>query len=232
MIGIRRSQDRAFYDHGSSRHYYTFSFGDYQDPDHQGFGPLTVLNEDQVGPGGGFPDHPHAEIELLTYVVQGVLEYRDDQGLALLLEAGDCQRATCGTGIVHSVYNHLPDRDLVVLQFWVTPEVAGLSPSAEHWERPDDQRRGRWALVASRSGRTGSMHIHRDVDVHTTRLSAGQELEYELRPGRHLWIQVTRGALEVSGRPVHGGDGVAVSDEPGVRLRGGGDCEVVLLDMA
>jgi redox-sensitive bicupin YhaK (pirin superfamily) len=192
---------------------------------------LTVLNEDHLAPGKGFSNHPHAEVELLTYVVEGALAYQDSLGTDLILEAGDCQRTSCGTGIEHSVFNHLPDRPLVVLQCWITPEVPELTPSVEHWEADEGFRRGRWALVASPQGREGSMLIHQDVDVLTTCLELGQQLEYHLHPRHHAWLQVTQGALVVNGRPVSQGDGLAISQEPLVLLHGGGDCEVLLFDM-
>lgn len=231
MIGIRRSADRAAFHHESSRHFYTFSFGEYQDPEHRGFGPLVVLNEDQVGPGGGFPEHPHSEVELLTYVVEGALAYRDDLGTDLILEAGDCQRTSCGTGIHHSVYNHSGDRDLVVLQCWVSPQFEGLTPSVDHWEAEDHTRRGVWARIAAPGAPEGSMHIHQDVLLSTTRLGPGQQLEYRMHPRRHAWLQVTRGALVVNGRPVRRGDGVAISEEPLVLLHGSEECEVLFFDM-
>jgi hypothetical protein len=149
----------------------------------------------------------------------------------LILEAGDCQRTTCGTGIYHSVFNHLDDRDLVVVQFWVTPELAYLRPSVEHWELADESRRGRWALIASPQGRDSSMRIHQDVDVLTARLHLGQQLEYRLHLRHHAWLQVTRGSLVVNGIPVSQGDGVAISEEPLVLLHGGEDCEVVFFDL-
>lgn len=231
MIGIRRSQDRAFYDHGTSSHFYTFSFGDYDDPAHRGFGPLTVINEDRLAGGKGFPMHPHKEIELVTFVISGCVRYKDTLGTSVLLEAGDFQRATCGAGIEHSVYNHSEDDELRVLQCWVKPHTPGLAPSVDHWEAADSARRNHWALVASPGGRDGSMHIHRDADVLTARLDEGAELEYLLRPGRHAWMQVTQGALAVNGEAVEAGDGVAVSAERGVWLEGRRPCEVLLFDL-
>lgn len=234
MIGIRRAEDRGHYDSGNIASFHSFSFGDYQDPAHQGFGPLRVINEDCVRPGNGFPDHPHEETEILSYVAEGKLEYRDHDGNAYLLEAGDAQVASCGTGIVHSVYNACPESTLRVLQFWIQPERGGLPPTLHHWDDPDfARRRGRWALVASRGGRDGSMPIRRDVDVHAARLEAGDALEYRIHPGRHLWLQIPGGTATLNGEHhVVAGDGVAVNDESRIELTTETACDVLLFDLA
>lgn len=230
VIGVRRGEERGRFEHHESRHFYTFQYGDYLAPQHRGFGPLKVLNEDRLSPGAGFPEHPHKETELVTFVVSGTLRYSDDLGTGLLLESGDFQRATCGTGICHAVYNHSEDSDLVVLQCHLEPRRAGLEPSVEHWERPDASRRNRWALVASPERDDGAMLIHQDVRIQTARLDGGARLEYLLPAGHHAWMQVTQGTLEVNGREVFVGDGVAASDEEGLWLEAQEPCEVLLFD--
>ena len=230
MIGVRRSDERGRFDHTKSRHFYTFQYGDYVAPMHRGFGPLKVLNEDRLGPGAGFPDHPHAETELVTFVVSGTLRYTDNLGTSLLLEAGDFQRATCGTGIEHAVYNHADDANLVVLQCHIKPRQEGLDPAVDHWDRPDSERRNRWALVASPGDDEDAMFIHQDVRIHTARLDGGSKLEYMLEPGHHAWMQVTQGSLEVNGQGISAGDGVAASNEEGLWLESQDPCEVLLFD--
>ncbi len=231
MFGIRRSESRGHVSHLNSRHYYSFSFGDYQDPIHNGFGPLKVINEDQLAPLKGFPEHPHSDIELLTFVSQGTLRYQDNLGTAILLEEGDFQLTSCGSGIEHSVYNHNDNEDLVVYQFWVTPNYRGLVPQVDHWELPDHARRGRWALVATPEGDPGSMMIHRDVSIWTARLDPGQELDYAFPDGRHGWLQVTQGSLELGKKKLYQGDGVAIMDEPGFVIKGRELSEVVFFDL-
>lgn len=232
MIGVRRSDERGRFDHTKSRHFYTFQYGDYVAPTHRGFGPLKVLNEDRLGPGAGFPDHPHEEIELVTFVVSGTLRYKDNLGTSLLLESGDFQRATCGTGIEHAVYNHSDEANLVVLQCHFQPRQAGLEPCVDHWERPDAERRNKWALVACPEAGDGSMLIHQDVRIQTARLDGGAKLEYMLRPGHHAWMQVTQGSVEVNGQVASAGDGVAASDEEGLWLEAQDPCEVLLFDFS
>lgn len=228
MIGIRRSEDRGFFQYGNSQAYHTFSFGEYEDSMHQGFGPMTVINEDRVGPGGGFPTHPHAETEILSFILEGQIEYRDNLGNAFLLEAGDAQRATCGTGIEHSVFNASKEAPMAVLQCWFKPLEAGLTPSLEHWECSDRSRRGQWRLVASPRARSGSMQIHQHVEVYTGRWEANQRVEFLFQPGEKAWVQVTRGALDLAGREVHAGDGISILEEEKLELLSHTESELLL----
>lgn len=232
MIGIRKADERKNFKSEKLDTYYSFSYGEYQDPDHNGFGPLRVINEDNLAPGAGFPMHAHQEVEVVSFVKAGALEYRDDQGNAFLLSSGDAQVASCGTGIEHSVYNHSKERPLAVYQFHLTPEHPGLPPALQHWDLPRHERRGRWRLLASRDGRDGSMVVRRDADVHTAILEQGEELEYNIRPGRHAWIQVIHGRATISGRTVGEGDGVAAFEEERLFLTAQDGLEVLLFDLA
>lgn len=222
------SRGRTRLDWLDSRH--TFSFGSYMDPARTGFGPLLVLNDDFVAPGGGFGTHGHRDMEILTWVVDGALVHRDDLGSEGTVAAGQVQRMTAGTGIRHSEWNASDSDGLRFLQIWIRPEKAGLAPSYE--EREVTWTEGRpLRLVASRDGRDQSLTIHRDVDVYVARLKAGQPATHEIAEGRGAWIQVVTGNLEIDGTALVEGDGAAIGEASTLELRSTGDAEVLLLDL-
>jgi quercetin 2,3-dioxygenase len=232
MIRLRRSRERGFADHGWLRSAHTFSFAGYHDPRHMGFRALRVINEDHVDPGRGFPTHGHRDMEILSYVLEGGLEHEDSMGHASVLRPGEVQRMSAGTGVYHSEYN-ASDRDpLHFLQIWILPDRRGLAPEYEQRLFPDDERRGCLRLLASPEGEEGALRIHQDVRLHGALLAPGEEVAHQLAPGRHAWVQVVRGALDLSGERLQAGDGAAVSELPSITLRASEPSELLLFDLA
>lgn len=211
-----------------SRH--TFSFGDYHDPRHMGFRALRVLNDDRINPGAGFGMHPHRDMEIVTYVLEGSLEHRDSLGTGSVIGPGEVQRMSAGKGIWHSEFNPSPGEPVHLLQIWLVPERRGLEPSYE--QRLIDVGQGRLQLVAARDGRDGALTLHQDVDLYAGVLDEGNRLVHELRPGRHAWIQVARGTVAVNGLSLQAGDGAAVSAERTLDLDAGARAEFLLFDLA
>jgi redox-sensitive bicupin YhaK (pirin superfamily) len=232
MMRIRKAAERGHADHGWLDTWHTFSFADYYDPAQMGFRSLRVLNEDRVQPGSGFGTHPHRDMEIVTYVVSGALEHKDSTGGGGVLRAGEVQHMTAGTGVRHSEVNPSPDEPVHLYQIWLLPDRRGLRPGYEQTAFPEADRRNAWRLAASPDGRDGSLLIHQDAELYLGALDAGRELRHGLRPGRHAWLQVVRGAVEVGGRTLTAGDGAAFSDEPEVAVRAAGPAEVLLFDLA
>lgn len=233
MLYVRKSDERGHADFGwlDSRH--SFSFGQYHDPKFMGFGPLRVINDDRVAGGGGFPDHPHDNMEIISYVLEGGLAHRDSLGSTSVIRPGDVQRMSAGTGIRHSEFNASATDPVHFLQIWILPEARGLAPSYEekHFEVVD--KTGRLCLIAARGGREGAVHINQDVDLYAAVLKAGDEARHSFRAGRLGWLQVARGTLAVNGLALGEGDGLAISDEAAITLAGSGEgAEVLLFDMA
>ena len=231
MISVRRADDRGVAKRGwlDSRH--TFSFGDYHDPDHMGFGTLRVINEDEIQPGQGFATHGHQNMEIVTYILDGALEHKDSMGNGAVLRPGEVQRMSAGTGIEHSEFNPSPTDPVHLLQIWILPERKGLEPGYEQKSFPEHERRGKLRLVGARDGRHGAVTIHQDVDLYATILEGGAKLTHPLRPGRKAWVQVARGAVRLNGQTLAQGDGAAVSDEGTLTFTGTPDAEVLLFDM-
>ena len=233
MITIRRAAERGHTDFGwlDSRH--TFSFGDYQDFDHMGFHSLRVINDDKVAGGGGFPTHPHRDMEIITWVLSGALEHRDSLGTGSVIRAGDLQRMTAGTGIQHSEFNASKTEPVHLLQIWIFPEKRGLKPGlrADRATRAAE-RKGQLKLVASHDGRDGSIGFHTDASVYAAALDAGQRVEHTLAPGRAAWVQVATGAVTLNGKRLNAGDGAAVTDETSLELVGVEDGETLVFDLA
>jgi redox-sensitive bicupin YhaK (pirin superfamily) len=235
MLTIRRSEDRGAGKHGwlDSRH--TFSFADYYDPRFLGFHDLLVINEDRVAPGTGFGKHSHEEMEIISYVLEGAIEHKDTTGTGAVLGPGEVQRMSAGTGIAHSEFNASKTEPLHFLQIWIKPGTFDLAPSYEQKEFPAADRRDRLRLVGSQDARDGSVTIHQDVNLYASLLAAGQTLEHELAEGRVAWLQLARGAVDVSGDggnvSMKAGDGLAVSGERRLRLAGRDDAELLLFDL-
>jgi redox-sensitive bicupin YhaK (pirin superfamily) len=234
MITVRRSSDRGHADFGWLDTHHTFSFGDYYDPRFMGFRQLRVINEDRVEPGAGFPTHGHRDMEIISYVLEGELEHKDSLGTGSVIRPGDVQRMSAGRGITHSEYNASSAQPLHFLQIWILPESGGLPPGYEQRHYAAEERQGRWRLIASRQGRDGSVTLHQDVALHATLLEPGQGAELTLAPGRHGWVQVARGQVELGGHTLEAGDGAAVSEERSLRVVGTGDgpAEVLAFDLA
>ncbi|MFY9735270.1 MAG: pirin family protein [Rhodoplanes sp.] len=233
MLRIRRAEERGRTDFGwlDSRH--SFSFGHYYDPAHMGFGPLRVINDDRVTPGAGFPNHPHGDMEIISYVLDGALAHKDSLGTGSVIRPGDVQRMTAGTGIRHSEFNASKTEPVHFLQIWIVPEAEGLAPSYEQKSYPAEDKRGMLRLVASRDGREGSVTVHRDVDLYATLLGEGDRTRHTFRPGRAGWLQVARGTATVNDVQLYPGDGVAIEAIDDVAITGtSADTEVLLFDLA
>ena len=231
-IRIRRSAERGAAHFGWLDSKHTFSFGNYRDPKHMGFGPLRVINDDKVAGGGGFPMHPHDNMEIVTYIIDGALEHKDSIGTGSVIRPGDVQRMSAGTGIRHSEFNPSKAQAVHLLQIWILPERQGSKPSYEQKSFALDDRRGKLQLVGSRSGRDGSVTIHQDVDLYSTLLTAGQEVSHAVKPGRSAWLQVARGSVTLNGERLEEGDGAAVDAAAALNIAGVADAEVLLFDMA
>jgi len=231
MLTIRHARERGHANHGWLDSYHSFSFASYYDPDHMGFRDLRVINDDRIAAGGGFPDHPHRDMEILTYVVEGAIQHRDSMGNGTVIRPGDVQRMTAGTGVTHSEFNP-GQEELRLLQIWIRPVRAGLTPGYEQKAFPLAERQGQLRLVASPDGRDGSLLIHQDAYLYTTHLAAGNETTYALASDRHAWLQVIDGSLTVNGTQVSSGDGLAVSEEIHLRLRADSDAHLLLFDLS
>jgi quercetin 2,3-dioxygenase len=236
MITVRRGHERGHFDHGWLDTHHTFSFGDYHDPAHMGFRALRVINEDVVAPGGGFPTHAHADMEILTYVLDGALEHKDSMGTGSVIRPGDVQRMSAGTGITHSESNASRTEAVHLLQIWILPDRRGLRPEYEQKAFPEHERLGRLRIVASPDGAAGSLTVHQDVHIYDSLLEIGADVTHALAPGRHGWVQVMRGGVLLNGQHLDAGDGAAVSDEELVQIMGdapGGEhTEILLFDLA
>jgi redox-sensitive bicupin YhaK (pirin superfamily) len=232
MITVRPAGER-----GSTRtdwleSFHTFSFNRYYDPRHAGFRDLLVINEDRVAPGRGFGTHSHSDMEILSYVVEGALEHRDSAGGSGVLRPNELQRMSAGTGVSHSEFNASETEPVHFLQIWILPEREGLKPGYEQRAFPEQERRGRLRLIASREGSDGSLTIHQDVKVYDALLARGDELSHQLAGDRHAWLQVIKGAVNVNGATLRAGDGAAASEEASLTVSAGGDAEVMLFDLA
>jgi len=231
MIRIRPASERGVASFGwlDSRH--TFSFGSYYDPEHMGFGPLRVINEDRVQPGRGFDTHGHRDMEIISYVLDGSLEHKDSMGNGSVIRPGDVQRMSAGTGVRHSEFNPSDSEPVHFLQIWILPEHTGAEPGYEQVRFSDQERSGRLRLVGSPDGRDGSVTIHRDVSLYAALLANGESVRHELREGRKGWVQVARGKVALDDRELGAGDGVALEGSQALTLRGLPDAEVLLFDM-
>jgi quercetin 2,3-dioxygenase len=232
MIQLRKAAERGHFNHGWLDTYHTFSFGEFYDPAHMGFRALRVINDDRVDPGQGFGMHGHRDMEIVTYVLEGVLEHKDSMGNGSILRAGALQRMTAGTGVRHSEFNP-SDREAVHLyQIWLLPERNGLKPGYEELALSEEEKRGRFRLVASPDGADGSLTIHQDAGLYLASLLPGQAVEHALGPGRAAWLQVLRGSVNFFGNDLAAGDGVGISDEVTVAVRATVPSEVLLFDLA
>lgn len=231
MITIRRSADRGHADHGWLDTHHTFSFAGYYDPRHMGFRNLRVINEDRVKPGVGFPTHPHQNMEIISYVLEGELAHSDSMGNGSVIRPGEVQRMSAGTGITHSEFNNSKTDPLHFFQIWILPEREGITPSYEQKFFPDEEKRGNLRLVASRDGEAGSVTINQDARLYATLLEADGEIVHHLPAGHHAWVQVARGKVLVNGHVLEAGDGAAVSDEDLLRLTGKEKSELLLFEL-
>lgn len=229
MITIRRAAERGHADHGWLDSRFSFSFAEYFDPEHDHFRALRVINEDVIAGGTGFPSHPHADMEILTYVLEGGVKHKDSTGSEGVTCPGDVQRMTAGTGVMHSEFNASGNDPLHLLQIWIYPEARGLKPGYE--QKRFDDKANRLRLIASRDGRDGSLTIHQDVSVYASELERGVELRHALKAGRGAWVQVARGGLLINGQALDAGDGVAVEDEGELAIKAVEPSEFLLFDL-
>lgn len=231
MIAIRKAEDRGHFEHGWLDTWHTFSFADYHDAAHVHFRSLRVMNEDRVAGGQGFGMHPHRDMEIVTYVMEGELEHRDSMGNHGRIKPGIVQRMSAGTGVLHSEIN--PGEVPVHLyQIWIFPRQKGIAPSYEEKALPGHEQAGRLELVASPDGAQGSVTINADVKLYSAKLAKGAELSYDLPPGHGAWLQVTRGTLVLNGLELATADGAAVEDVGTLNILATDDVELLLFDLA
>jgi quercetin 2,3-dioxygenase len=231
MLEVRKSEERGLADHGWLLSRHTFSFASYYDPRHTGFGPLLVINEDKVAPGMGFGAHAHRDMEIISYVLSGALEHKDSMGNGSVLRYGDVQRMSAGTGVRHSEYNASGTESVHFLQIWIQPNVAGIPPSYEEKHFPEESKRGRLRLVASRDGREGSVTVHQDVAVYATIMDGKDDVEHMLAQGRHAYVHVIRGQVWANGVKLDGGDALKLAGETSLKLVDAQDAEVLVFDL-
>lgn len=232
MMTVRPAEKRGHADHGWLNSYHTFSFADYYDPAHMGFRSLRVINEDRVAPGTGFGTHPHRDMEIISYVLEGQLEHKDSMGTGSVIRPGDVQAMSAGTGITHSEFNGSKSDDVHFLQIWLLPARPGGSPRYDQKTFASHEKLGRLRLVASEDGREGSVRINTDATVYAGVFDPNQSAELQLAPDRHAWVQVTRGRLSVNGQELRAGDGAALSSEPNVRVKSVEHSEILVFDLS
>jgi redox-sensitive bicupin YhaK (pirin superfamily) len=231
MIALRRSAERGHAQHGWLESRHTFSFADYHDPAHMGFGPLRVINEDRVQPGKGFGTHGHRDMEIVSYVLDGQLEHKDNMGTGSIIVPGDVQRMSAGRGVLHSEYNPSRSAPVHFLQIWIEPDVTGIAPSYEQKAIAADLKRGRFALIASPDGRDGSVTIHQDARIYAGLFDGAEAASHDVAPDRRVYVHVARGSVSVNGNRLEAGDAAAITGEAAVRVEAGADAEVLLFDL-
>lgn len=231
MIDVRKSNDRGYADHGWLKSHHSFSFADYYDPSHMGFRVLRVINDDIIAGGRGFPTHPHRDMEIITYVVEGALEHKDTLGTSSVIRPGEVQRMSAGTGIQHSEFNHDRDQRTRLLQIWILPDRPGHKPGYEQLSFSDQLKRENLVLTASHDGREGSVSLHQDVDLYVAKWDSAREVPFVFRAGRYGWLQIVNGTVDVSGSALGAGDGAALRGEAELVLRAAGPAEFLLFDL-
>ena len=233
MIQIRPAEERGHANYGWLDTYHTFSFSDYHHPDFMGFRSLRVINEDWVKPGHGFPTHPHRDMEIITYVLEGELAHKDSMGTGSVIRPGEVQKMSAGTGIRHSEYNHSKTEPVHLLQIWIQPEKQGIKPMYEQKVIPPEEKQGQLRLLASPKSGNGAVTLYQNARLYTTELKSGQSVDYALENGRYAWLQVARGTISVNGNELKAGDGAAVAEENDLLISGlGENSEVLLFDLA
>ena len=230
MMTIRKSNDRGHVNHGWLDSYFTFSFADYYDPQWLGYRSLRVINDDLILPGMGFGTHPHRDMEIISYVLRGALQHRDSMGNGRIIRAGEFQYMAAGSGVEHSEFNPSPTEPTRLLQIWIKPDAKGVSP--RYAEKPLAQAEtGKLHLVASKSGRNGSMSIHQDADLWLGKLEPGQTVSLPLETGRHAWVHVAEGEVTLNGQMLSGGDAAALSETNELELSATKSSQVLLFDL-
>jgi redox-sensitive bicupin YhaK (pirin superfamily) len=232
MIALRKATDRGHANHGWLDSHHTFSFADYYDPAEMGWGSLRVINEDRVAPGMGFGTHPHRDMEIISYVLDGALEHRDSMGTGSVIRPGDVQRMSAGTGVTHSEYNHSREQPVHFLQIWIQPKYRGIKPGYEQKHFAAEEKRGRLRLVASPDGADGSVTIHQDARLYATLLDGAENATLPVAEGHRVYVHVVRGTVAVNGQRLSTGDGAKLQDVSSVTLDGAEAAEVLVFDLA
>ena len=231
MTELRPAGERGHADHGWLKSYHSFSFAEYHDPRHMGFGPLRVINEDRVAPGTGFGTHGHRDMEIISYVLEGALAHQDSMGNGSTIVPGDVQRMSAGSGVRHSEYNHDKAGTTHFLQIWIEPSVTDIAPSHEQKHFDAASKRGRLRLIASPDGAEGSVHIHQDARMYAALLDGAERAEHQLANGRRAYVHVARGSVKVQGRRLSEGDALKLEKVDGITLEQGAQAEVLLFDL-
>jgi redox-sensitive bicupin YhaK (pirin superfamily) len=231
MLTLRKAAERGHADHGWLDSHHTFSFADYHDPRHMGFGPLRVINDDTVAAGGGFPPHSHRDMEIISYVLEGALEHKDSMGNGSVIRPGDVQRMSAGTGVTHSEYNASKTAPVHFLQIWIIPSAPGLPAGYEQKHFSEDDRRDRLRLVASPDGAQGSVRIQQDARLYAAVLGPAAAVTHRFARGRKGWLHVARGAAQLGNTALAAGDGVAIDGEEELALRSPDGAEILLFDL-
>jgi redox-sensitive bicupin YhaK (pirin superfamily) len=232
MTELRPAGERGYADHGWLRSYHSFSFAEYHDPRHMGYGPLRVINEDRVAPGTGFATHSHRDMEIISYVLDGALAHQDSMGNGSTIVPGDVQRMSAGSGVRHSEYNHDKAGTTHFLQIWIEPAVTGIAPSYEQKHFDDASKRGRLRLIASPDGAEDSVRIHQDARVYAALLDGGERAVHRLVAGRRAYVHVARGSLTVQGQRLGVGDALKIEKVSDITLERGAQAEVLLFDLS
>jgi len=231
MVEFRRSAERGYADHGWLESFHSFSFADYHEPKHMGFGPLRVINEDRIAPGTGFGTHGHRDMEIVSYVLEGALAHRDSMGNGSVIRPGDVQRMSAGRGVQHSEFNHEKQGATHFLQIWIEPNLRGIDPGYEEKHFDEASKRGRLALIASADGRDGSVRIHQDAIVYAGLFDGDEAAKLEITAGRRVYVHVARGELAVNGHRLVAGDAAKLTGEQHLSLDGGRASEVLVFDL-
>jgi len=231
MISIRRSGERGYADHGWLKSFHSFSFAEYHDPNHMGFGPLRVINEDRVAPGMGFGTHGHRDMEIISYVLEGELAHRDSMGNGSVIRPGDVQRMSAGRGVMHSEFNHDKSRTTHFLQIWIQPDRTGIDPGYEEKHFDASDKRGRLRLVASPDGGDGSVRIHQNARVYAGLFDGGESAALDVPAGRRVYVHVARGAVRINDQELETGDAAKLIDVPRVVVSSGSNAEVLVFDL-
>jgi redox-sensitive bicupin YhaK (pirin superfamily) len=231
MLQVRKSESRGKANHGWLNSHHSFSFGHYHDPEHVGFGPLLVINEDKVEGGQGFGTHGHRDMEIISYVLEGALEHKDSMGTGSVLHYGDVQRMSAGTGVRHSEFNGSQKEKVHFLQIWIQPSEVGIPPSYEEKHFTPESKLGQLRLVASNDGREGSVLVHQDAAIYATIMNTGDSLKHALAPGRVAYVHVIRGDVTVNGTALQGGDALKITNESLVTLEQATASEILVFDL-
>lgn len=231
MFELRKSDQRGLANHGWLKSRHTFSFGHYHDPKQNGFSDLLVINDDRVDPGQGFGTHPHRDMEIFSYVLEGALEHQDSMGTGSVIKPGDVQMMSAGTGVRHSEYNHSKSDALHFLQIWIVPNVRGAAPRYQQVHFDEEQKRGRLRLIVSPEGEEGSLSVHQDARVYAGLFDKDESATLKVQPGRHVYVHLARGSLDINGQRFNEGDGARVREEQLLTLSKGEQAEVLVFDL-